>query len=212
MSQYEATYATPAATGGERHEMAEEANSTTENTAGENAGQETANGSGAEKMFSQDEVNKIIKGRSERELQKMLGEIGFQSVDELKTLVKQKKEHEEAEKSELQKAQDRAAALEKEKEALLASQKTKATQYDVAVKAAKLGIVDPDAAYRLMDQGKIEFEEDGSPKNTEALLQDLVKNKPYLVGSGSSAANAAKSHIDAADKVILEARKGAGLT
>lgn len=172
--------------------MAEEAEGKLENGEGEQAGQESADGSGAGKMFSQDEVNKIIKGRSERELQRMLGEIGFQSIDELKTLVKQKKEHEDAEKSELQKAQERAAALEKEKETLLASQKTRTAQYDVAVKAAKLGIVDPDAAYRLMDQGKIEFDDAGNPTNTEVLLQDLIKNKPYLVGSGSSAANAAK--------------------
>ena len=191
--------------------MAEEAEGKLENGEGEQAGQESADGSGAGKMFSQDEVNKIIKGRSERELQRMLGEIGFQSIDELKTLVKQKKEHEDAEKSELQKAQERAAALEKEKETLLASQKTRTAQYDVAVKAAKLGIVDPDAAYRLMDQGKIEFDDAGNPTNTEVLLQDLIKNKPYLVGSGSSAANAAKGHLDLVDKIIAEARNGAGL-
>ena len=172
--------------------MAEEADSKLENVESENAGQETANSSGAGKMFSQDEVNKMIKGKSERELQKMLGEIGFQSIDELKTLVKKSKEHEDAEKSEVQKAQERVLALEKEKEVLLASQKTRTAQYDVAVKAAKMGIVDPDAAYRLMDQGKIEFDDAGTPTNTEALLQDLIKNKPYLVGSGSSAVNPAK--------------------
>lgn len=114
-----------------------EQGSSTENVQSESAGQETVNGSGAEKMFSQEEVNKMIKGRSERELQKMLGEIGFQSVDELKTLVKKSKDREDAEKSELQKAQERAAALEKEKEAILASHRTKTAQYDVAVKAAK---------------------------------------------------------------------------
>lgn len=191
--------------------MAEEADSKLENGEGENAGQETANGSGAGKMFSQDEVNKMIKGKSERELQKMLGEIGFQSIDELKTLVNKNREREDAEKSEVQKAQERVLALEKEKETLLASQRTKGAQYDVAVKAAKLGIVDPDAAYKLMDQGKIEFDDAGNPTNTEVLLQDLIKNKPYLVGSGSSAGNPAKGHLDLADKIIAEARKGAGL-
>lgn len=190
--------------------MADEAESKLENGEGENAGQETANGSGAGKMFSQDEVNKMIKGKSERELQKMLGEIGFQSVDELKTLVKKSREREDAEKSELQKAQERAAALEKEKETLLASQRTRTAQYDVAVKAAKLGIVDPDAAYRLMDQGKIEFDDAGAPINTEVLLQDLIKNKPYLVGSGSSAGNPPKTR-DGIDPTILAARKAAGL-
>ena len=182
----------------------------TENAQGESAGQEPANGSGAEKMFSQEEVNKIIKGRSERELQKMLGEIGFQSIDELKTLAKKSREREDAEKSELQKAQERAAALEKEKESLLASQRIKMAQYDVAVKAAKLGIVDPDAAYRLMDQGKIEFDDAGNPTNTELLLQSLVKSKPYLVGSGSSAMNPAKSGSNI-DPITIAARKAAGL-
>ncbi len=189
--------------------MTDQDNST-ENAQGEKAGQDTANGSGAEKLFSQEEVNKMIKGRSERELQKMLGDIGFQSVDELKTLVKKSKEREDAEKSELQKAQERAAALEKEKETLLASQRIKMAQYDVAVKAAKLGIVDPDAAYRLMDQGKIEFDDAGSPTNTELLLQALVKSKPYLVGSGSSAMNPAKTGNNI-DPITIAARKAAGL-
>jgi len=188
--------------------MEEENN--TENVQSENAGEETVNGSGAEKMFSQEEVNKMIKGRSERELQKMLSEIGFQSVDELKTLVQQRKEKEDAEKSELQKALDKAAALEREKEAILASHKTKTLQYDVAMKAAKLGIVDPDAAFKLMDQGQIQFDEAGNPANTEVLLQSLVKLKPYLVGSGTNAMNPAKSG-NQLDPITNAARKAAGL-
>ena len=166
---------------------------TIESIEGEKAGQESANGSGAEKMFSQDEVNKMIKGKSDRELQKMLNEVGFQSVDELKALVKQKKDRDESEKTELQKAIEKATQLEKERESWQSKQKETAAQYDVALKAAKLGIVDPDAAWKLLDKSMLEYDKDDSPTNTEQLLQGLLKDKPYLAGGGSSAANPGKS-------------------
>ena len=190
--------------------MTEQDNNTSENTQGESTGQGTANGSGADKMFSQDEVNKMIKGKAVGEMQKVLNEIGFQSVDELKTLVKQKKERDESEKSELQKAVEKASQLEKERESWQSRQKETAAQYDVAVKAAKLGIVDPDAAWKLLDKSALEYVDD-KPSNTELLLQGLLKDKPYLAGGGSSAANPAKSRLDLEDKIIAEARKGAGL-
>ena len=75
----------------------------------ENAGQDTVNGSGAERTFSQEEVNKMIKGRSERELQKLLGEIGFQSVDELKTLVKKERERNDVHQQLAEKSEQLAA-------------------------------------------------------------------------------------------------------
>jgi hypothetical protein len=47
-----AKYATPAGTGGERQEMAEEVKSTAENTPGEIAGKETANSDVSINVFS----------------------------------------------------------------------------------------------------------------------------------------------------------------
>ena len=97
--------------------MAEEqAKQVTENgQTSEQGGESTANAGGAEKKtFSQDEVNRIIKARAERELQTVLQEAGLAGVDELKGLVQAKRQAEEAQKSEMQKLQERAAQLEKQ--------------------------------------------------------------------------------------------------
>lgn len=97
--------------------MAEqEANQGTENPqTSEQAGKATVNGGGAGgQVFSQDEVNRMIKARAERELKAVLADVGLADLGELKTLVQQKRAAEDANKSELAKAQERAAELEKQ--------------------------------------------------------------------------------------------------
>jgi len=59
--------------------------------------------------------------------------------------------------------------------------------------AAKLGIIDADAAYKLLDLAKLEFAESGAPRNLDRVLSELVSQRPYLVGgSGTSATNPAR--------------------
>lgn len=164
-------------------------NEVTDETTGQN---DVPSGGVNERTFSQGEVDRMIKGRAEREARKMLSDLGVSSVDELKAIIKQKEEREEAEKSELQKAQERAAELEKQLSAAAEAQKAMAMQTDITAKAAKLGIVDPDAAFKLLDKGAIEYGDDGRPKNTEALLMAMLKERPYLAGTGSSVTNPGK--------------------
>ena len=124
--------------------MAEqEANQGTENPqTSEQAGEATANGGGAGgQVFSQDEVNRMIKARAERELKAVLADVGLSDLGELKTLVQQKRASEDANKSELAKAQERAAELEKQLADAAEKQKALSTLSDVTAKAAKLGIV-----------------------------------------------------------------------
>ncbi|HPS32602.1 MAG TPA: hypothetical protein PKW57_03790, partial [Anaerolineaceae bacterium] len=96
----------------------------------EQGGESTANAGGAEKQFSQDDVNRMIKARAEREVQTMLRELGLGGVDELKGLVQAKRQAEDAEKSELQKANERAAQLEKQLADVAAKQKVLLTQIE----------------------------------------------------------------------------------
>ena len=149
----------------------------------------TANTGGAERMFSQSEVNSIVAERARREAAKQLANLGVSSFDELSAIVQKSREREQAEMTELQKAQAANAELEKRLEQAAAAQKALAMQSDIVALSAKLGIVDADAAYRLLDKGAIEFDANGKPTNTEALLNDLLKAKPYLAGAGTSAMN-----------------------
>lgn len=56
-----------------------------------------------------------------------------------------------------------------------------ALRFAVVTEAAKLQIVDPDAAYKLLDLSEVERDEDGNATNLGKVLKDLVKAKPYLV-------------------------------
>ena len=195
--------------------MAEqEANQVNENPqTSEQAGKATVNGDGAGgQVFSQDEVNRMIKARAERELKAVLADVGLADLGELKTLVQQKRAAEDANKSELAKAQERAAELEKQLADAAEKQKALMTQNDIAAKAAKLGIVDPDAAYKLLNRSELEYGDDGAPTNTETLLVALLKEKPYLAGGGASAMNPAKSSGNQKDPILTAARKAAGLS
>ncbi len=195
--------------------MAEqEANQGTENPqTSEQAGKATVNGDGAGgQVFSQDEVNRMIKARAERELKAVLADVGLADLGELKTLVQQKRAAEDANKSELAKAQERAAQLEKQLADAAEKQKALMTQSDITAKAAKLGIIDPDAAYKLLNRSELEYGDDGAPTNTETLLVALLKDKPYLAGGGASAMNPAKSSGNQKDPILTAARKAAGLS
>lgn len=195
--------------------MAEqEANQVNENPqTSEQAGKATVNGDGAGgQVFSQDEVNRMIKARAERELKAVLADVGLSDLGELKTLVQQKRAAEDANKSELAKAQERAAELEKQLADAAEKQKALMTQSDITAKAAKLGIIDPDAAYKLLNRSELEYGDDGAPTNTETLLVALLKEKPYLAGGGASAMNPAKSSGNQKDPILTAARKAAGLS
>jgi hypothetical protein len=101
--------------------------------------------------------------------------------EKLKALEAAQKERDDAEKTELQKAIDKANDLEAR--LLQADNRTKslALENAVVLKAQALGIVDPDAAYRLLDKDAVEFDGD-KPKNIDELLNSLIESRPYLKG------------------------------
>ena len=158
----------------------------------ENAGNPGDSASQANKAYSQEELNRMFAERSSQAERSLLKKLGFEKVEDAESILRKARERDESEKTELQKAQEKAAQLEKERESWMSKQKETAAQYDVALKAAKLGIVDPDAAWKLLDKSALDYVDD-KPSNTEQLLQAMLKDKPYLAGGGSSAANPAKS-------------------
>jgi hypothetical protein len=54
-------------------------------------------------------------------------------------------------------------------------------RYEVERSAAKLNIVDPEAAVKLLDWGSLEYDTDGRPIDVDAALTALVEAKPYLI-------------------------------
>lgn len=74
-----------------------------------------------------------------------------------------------------------------QKETQWASEKRNlALRQAIQGEAAKQGIVDPDAAYRLLDVDLFEVGDDGIPQGIDKAVQELLKSKPYLKGTAMS--------------------------
>lgn len=98
---------------------------------------------------------------------------------ELEALKAKLAEHESAQLTEKEKAEQRAANAEAKAQAAEAKAKAIALRASVERHAHKLNLVDSDAAYRLLDLSGIEYEDD-EPQGIEALLKALVKDRPWL--------------------------------
>lgn len=92
-------------------------------------------------------------------------------------------EAETAKLSDLDKATKRAAQLEAELEAERQDRRAAINRYEVQLAASKLGIIDPEAAVKLLDWDSLDYADDGSPKNLEAALKALLKARPWLAGA-----------------------------
>lgn len=122
---------------------------------------------------------------------KTLGPAGEKALEEWKARAKKAeaeakqnaerlKALEDKDKSELEKAQGQVAELTKAQEARDASIKSLRLSVAVMGAAGQHGITDPDAAQRLLDADKVEYDESGQPTNIEPLLKGLVEARPYL--------------------------------
>lgn len=98
----------------------------------------------------------------------------------------------EAALSEVDKANKRAVELE----AKYAAAQKQLVAAQVKIAAQSKGIIDPDiAALAIAD--KLELGDDGLPTNVEKALDDLIKNKPYLVAKAEQAAPASPAQTNA---------------
>jgi flagellar biosynthesis GTPase FlhF len=100
--------------------------------------------------------------------------------NEAKKQTDAQRSEEEATLSDLEKANRKIADLEREREDLLTRSQERAVRLATVDAAARLGFRSPEVAYKLIDRAVIEYEEDGSPKNIEKLLKDLLQREPYL--------------------------------
>jgi len=88
---------------------------------------------------------------------------------------------EEAKLSELERTKKRLADLESERESLTRSTQERIVRYEVQLAAARMNIVDPDAACKLLDLSELEYDDTGQPTNVDKVLKKLIEDKPYLV-------------------------------
>lgn len=109
----------------------------------------------------------------------------------LKALEDAEAKRAEANLSEQEKAIKRAEAAEARAQELETRHREITVRSAVQAAATQAGIIDPDAAYKLIDTGKITLDDSGNVNGVTEAVKALVDAKPYLIGQsgGSGATN-----------------------
>lgn len=110
--------------------------------------------------------------------------------------------------SETERLQKQVADLQAKHDAAIEAAQARTVGYEVRLQAAALGM-NTTAATRLLDMSEVEYGEDGSPTNIEALLKALLKEMPFLAGrsaapSSGGATNPSRSQSSATGGLTWE--------
>jgi hypothetical protein len=127
---------------------------------------------GAKPQFTQEDVNRIVAERLQRERSK------YEDYDALKDAASKWGDHLEAQKTETQKLTDRLAEEQTQRlefEEQLAELRIKTA---VVTEASKLGVVDTEDVWALLDISAID-----DTGKVAAAVAELVEAKPYLKGA-----------------------------
>ena len=136
-----------------------------------------------ERTFTQDEVNRIMN-QTKRETRRE-----FSDYSHLQERAAKADELEKAQLTEAEQLQARTAEAERRavdadqriSQALIAS--------EVKVRASQMGIVDPAAAYLLLDHSHVSYNETDGVLGVDTALTQLLEEKPYLKGQPSRTPN-----------------------
>lgn len=118
---------------------------------------------------SQEEFDAVIQARVNRAVKKTEEENAAKKAKENMT--------------EIEKIKDEKA--ESDKRAVEATNRANKTliRAEVISQATKLNIVDPSAAFALMDTENVSIDDNGNVKGVNVSLKALIKDKPYLVNT-----------------------------
>lgn len=133
-----------------------------------------------DRTFTQADVDRIVKDRLARAKSAPPAD-----YEELKAAKARLDELETANATELEKAQKRAADLERQASDATARAQEALLRSSVVAEAARKNVIDPDAAVALLDRSAIEFDADGNPTNIADAMDSLLKAKPYLTGGAT---------------------------
>jgi len=114
------------------------------------------------------------------------------------TLAAELKTFKDAQLSEQQKLEQKAVELEKKANQTAEELRQERAHREVERQARKLNLVDEETALALV-AARIEYDDAGKPTNVEALLTQLAKDKPFLVGADAGSAAAARPVSSAAN-------------
>jgi hypothetical protein len=145
--------------------MADEAKSQVDNdSAAQSAANQSASTQAAEETFDAEYVRKLRAEAADyrKRLRDLEGRV---------------KTEEETRLPEHDRLQKRLSEVERQSTEYQQTLKDRTLRYEVMLAANKLGIVDPDAAFKLLDVASLEFDEAGNPREVEKALKAGLKKK-----------------------------------
>jgi phage I-like protein len=128
------------------------------------------------KVFSQEDVNRMVGQR----VKEVRGQ--YVDYDQLKERAAKADELEQAQLSETERLSQKAVEAERSASEANAKMTDALISSEVRVRAVQLGVVDPDAAYLLMDKSGVQYNADRGVTGVDEALTQLLEDKPYLKG------------------------------
>lgn len=130
-----------------------------------------------EPRFTQADIDRVVAERLERERKK------YTDYGDLKKKAEKWAEYEEAQKSELQKAQERADQAERDRQAAIDAANERMIRAAFLAEAGKVGAQHPEDAYLLAQRDGVEMDEAGQVSGVAEAVEALVDSgRLALVG------------------------------
>ena len=137
----------------------------------------------AQRMFTQEDVNRM-QAQTRRETRNQFGDYA-----ELKEKAAKADELEQAQLSGQERLEARASEAEKRADDAMQREQSALIAAEVKVRASQLGIIDPDAAYLLLDRTNVHYSTGEGVTGVDDALTQLLDSKPYLKGQANRAPN-----------------------
>lgn len=136
----------------------------------------------ADKMVPQSELNRVAGTVRIEERKKWEAELAKERKKwETEFTAKVDEERKKAAMTETERLKAEKEAAEKKAQDAMRTANERLLRAEVKATAVALDIVDPDAAYALMDRDAVSVAEDGTTQGVEDALKALIKDKPYLL-------------------------------
>ena len=128
----------------------------------------------ADKTFTQDEVNRMM-GQARRDARSQ-----FSDYSELKSRAAKADELEQANLTEAERLEVRVTDAEKRATDAQEQVSSAMIASEVKVRATQMGIVDPDAAFLLLNKKNVAYNVTDGVSGVDDALAQLLEDKPYL--------------------------------
>ena len=140
-----------------------------------------------DKTFTQAELDAVLKTRLDRERQKLAEQFG--DYDDLKTQAAEWKQHQDAQKSELEKLQEQATQAQQERDDAIELANKRLRDAAIISEASKAGFANPQDAIVLLDHSGVEIDDKGNVQGVSDAIKKLADEKKYLLTSKQPAPN-----------------------